>query len=363
MKNKLIALIMSTVLLSSASFTIADATVPVDINEMAMLAVYDSDGYLIDIETRPASVKSTSIGCQVETNTKYDNCTYKLILLDSGMILSDIAVTDTSNNILQSIENIPSPTLSPAYPSPTETPLPNASTKPVVSSDSQKYPSVYPSHKDAVSALALVRNVAKTIDENDETIVKIDCFYQGRERTLYIDESIDLTNGNALTTLKKGDMIHFTAKLNGKINTVSLDYRPSSDDIITSNPDISSFQKLIGSDSDFDTALGKNKTGYVFGVISDKNKGSITLCDTDGTLENSVDLSYSRDTIVYVCNMEKKPDVEIGTIAAIIKSSIPDMYKDDDGNITEWNEECDYVYALANVIDDEIVEMIIYTYE
>lgn len=342
MKNKILTILLSSAMLLSTSAVFADTPKSADITERTMLVVYDNNGYILAINT-PENVQLLNDTYYVTSKITADNVKYKLVLCDSGKIVTNVAVSSEYAGTSQT------PT-----PAPTPTAAPN---------ENPSYPSVYPSQKDAVFALALVKEVHTTLDENGDEIIKIDCFYQGSERQLLIDTDVRLTNGNELTTLKKGDMIHFSAKLSGEINTVSLDFRPNSKDIVP-NMSIPTFQALLSNSKapDYKTELGKKSTGYVFGIIQDTQKSSLTMYNIDGLAQNSVDLSYSKDTVVYLCDMDNKADVSITGTGDIRKSSIVKSTYDDDDNITVWDKENSYVYALANVIDGDIVEMIIYTY-
>lgn len=356
MKKKFLA-VLSALALSATQMPVFAQTVSLTYsqpegtkkNESVLMAAYNSEGFLLDIRSAKSTADANGV-CTVNMENEVAGADrYKIIYLNPFMFVNDVKVSDTQNT--QSPTESPVPTKAPHSESAGGQPAP--------------YPSAYPTQKDAINALALVTDVSLSLDENDEQTVKIDCMYQGRERILYVDHDIRLDNGNELTTLKKGDMIHFVTKLSGDIKSVSLDYRPSAKDIVTENKTPESFQEFLGSaeGEKYAQTLKKDETGYVFGVIQSRGNSSFTLYNADGLCENSIDLSFSEDTIVYVCNMEKsKPEISISASAAIQKSSIVKAAYDDDDNIDYTNENNSYVYALANVIDGDVAEMIIYTY-
>ena len=358
MKKKFITLLLAGSMLLSANAFAAQETAYTSGNTLLILSGYDKDNKLIGIRTYNSADDNSSITAD---DTVIENAKkYVLVKLDKSTNTFEI-IPDVTPDII-----VPKPTSEPTA-EPTVAPSAEPTTEPTTAPSAEPtapaYPSAYPTQKDAVNALALVTKVYKSLDENEETITKIDCYYQGRERTLFIEDDVKLTSGDDVTTLKEGDMIHFVVSLSGKIKTVSLDFRPSSKDIMSQNPNISSFQTLLGNanGADYPSALN-DKSGYYLGIITDKRNSSFTLYDIDGLAKHSADLSYSKDTIVYTCDLTKKTDISLSNSSGIQKSSIVKSSYDDDDNIT-WNSDSTYVYAVANVIDDEVAEMIVYTYD
>lgn len=361
MKNKILTLLLIGSMLFSANGVLAmeessgESLKPV-------LAAYNSEGRLIGIKTGISVISETdeqkNVSYAVSDADMIDNAAaYSLLLIDTAANTFTLT-KDISFVSVPTAEPSAEPTVEPST-APTAEPTAKPTATPAAT-----YPSVYPTQRDAVNAMALVTNVSRTVDENNDTITKIECYYQGSERVLLIEDGITLDNGNDLTTLKAGDMIHFITGLNGKIKSVSLDFRPTSKDTIKTSEDLATFQSMLSNvqGKKYADTLGNDKTGYLFGIIGDRGNNTITLYNTDGLYNSSVDLSYSRDTIVYTCNLYGKADISKATTSAIQKSSFSKSLIDDNDNIT-WSDDSTYVYALANVIDDEIVEVIIYTYD
>lgn len=357
MKNKITSLVISSVMMLPLCSAFAQAHSE---TTKVLVAAYDVNKRLIAVKcSNEYSFSETDNFYTVALEEKIENAdTYKLVIYDNGKIVSNVNVKTTAMNDTTVTE----PAVKPSE-KPESTPKPAPSTE---SAEPTAYPSVYPSKKDAVNALILVKEVSQTIDADDNAVTKIKGFYQGGEIELWVDDETELKYVDNISEIKSGDMLHMTNSLSGKIKTISLDYRPSTEDIMRSKSLPSSFQIFLKNSSgkNFESELGKNDTGYVFGVITDKSSSTVTLYDTNGLADDSVELAYSGDTIVYTVDMSSRtPKTEIAGKSAVSKSSITKTYFDEDDNITEWNRYNTYYYALANVIDGEIVEMIVYNYD
>lgn len=262
----------------------------------------------------------------------------------------------------------PAPTNNTGTPSPSKTPRPT-------------YHPAYESEKDAVEAIAVVRNVNMT-DVNGDTKYSINAYYRAEEVTFNIDEDkiIDSApdafselGGQSVGVLKKGDVIMIACTPSGSLKRVDLIARPVKDDIVTGSTDYGdNFEQLfscrgvVGGRTDwkagvYGAKLPSDGTGYVFGVIRAKDKGSVVLVNKDGMDKDAYYIDLSDNVIVYTCDVSDKNEVSVGGAANIIRSGIAKADLDEDDNIKEWKEGGEYNYALVRVVDQTAVEMVLYT--
>ncbi|MCH5185425.1 MAG: hypothetical protein J1F64_04780 [Oscillospiraceae bacterium] len=309
--------------------------------------------------------------------------TAKIILFESGEIIN--AVPSVREPELP--EKSPDESAAPAdSPEPTASPEQSASPKPTAVPEQSATPEitlnpVYPKEIDAVSAFAVVEKVTKTIID-DEIMYNVNVLYQGRERIFYIEPDVYISSapeigpfvtGSEAGALKEGDIISVKSSLSGKINDLVLVMRPPSKDILTSGKDYgSSFEYLysknyVPSAYSGDSVLlygskNNSRVKYAFGVITDKNSSSFTLRGADGKSNHSFDIDFDKNTCVYGIDADNANDVSIQKPSYIRKSAIPKAYFDDRDNISEWDRDCDYTYALVRIVDDCATDIAIITY-
>lgn len=260
----------------------------------------------------------------------------------------------------------------------TQAPEATASPKPT-SAPSQKYPSIYDKQIDAIDAIAVVDKVLQGANDNSEPFYYVNVLYQGEEMSLAIEENVTITEssdefaymtGQSVSSLKKGDVICFTANLSGKIRNVGLVYRPVEKNIVTDGNDYgNSFEKLISKNGaiverkDWSVMKygggGRTRSALAFGVISDKGSRSVTLLGADGISRNGINLDLKKDTIVYVCDMSARKELSIEGAGSIVKSSIPKSAEDEKGNII-YSDDCVINYALLRVVDGTVTDAVIY---
>ncbi len=240
--------------------------------------------------------------------------------------------------------------------------------------------SVYETEKDAISAFAIVTKVSKTLD-GDEPAIKVEALYQGREKTFLFAE--DITIGSApeykpellgmdAQSLKRGDIINISFAFSGKIKSLNLIARLPDTEIITDNTDFGySFEKIYsfggrvwwGSESYPANIFGteqNERVQYQFGVITDKQDGYYTISNKAGLFNEMTEISFLPETICYICDIGNRYQASLGTVYDIEKSYVPSAYFDDDGNITAWDPDVYYTYALSRTVDGVATDIVIF---
>lgn len=304
----------------------------------------------------------------------------KIVLFESGKILKNIIPEKSDTSLPEESESpSPSPEIT-TEPESTQAPESSPENTPQASPAATLNP-VYPKEIDAVSAFAVVKKVSKTYID-DEIVYDVTVFYQGAERLLHIKTDTYITSspdggpsvtGDDVSALREGDVISISSSVSGKIKGIVLVMRPPSKDPLVSGDDYGeSFERLYsrngipsayaGDDIVIYNNVSNARVKYAFGVITDKTSSSLTLCGTDGKENNSFYADIDKNTCVYGIDADDSNETSIENISYIRKSSIPKIYFDDDGNINEWNSECEYTYALVRIVDDTATDIAVITY-
>lgn len=238
----------------------------------------------------------------------------------------------------------------------------------------------YPTKLDAETAFMMVKDVTSEV-VGEEVKTRLDVFFRGGEQTLYFDEDKTLlaspsTNteliGAPLTSLKAGDIIYCsTTIITGKILTVELIYRPCNDDIITDTENFGTNFENLFTYNGYVTSVRPTPVAmygvdnylqyqYAFGLIKDKKKNYIELCNKNGVAGEDMIVPISNSTIVYVYDKAQRNKVYIGTVADIQKSEIYSFDLDSDENVISWSEDAAHNYALVRMAEGSALEMAIY---
>lgn len=240
--------------------------------------------------------------------------------------------------------------------------------------------SVYPAAMDAATAYMMVKEVEK-IAEEDDIKIKLTVFFQGKEKTLILEEDkvIDYASDmnyalaqESVTSLKAGDIIYCSTNLSGKIRTLELIYRPVSYDIITDERNYGdNFEKLYTIDGKvskayptqtvlFGGSVGSSRV-YAFGLIRECGANYMTLCNKSGLVSKCVDIDIDENTIVYVYDsLKKNGNVRIGDISDLVPSAFSAEAEDDAGNIIDMDNYFEHNYALARICDGTATEIAVY---
>lgn len=365
MKLKLIALtrlIALTTAMIMASVVVASAKTVVfenkqQIKGQAVVAVYDKTNMLKSCEFVSIAEDGTSFNMDYDKYTSDD-----VIKLYSMDLKSSMVVTPLDS---------PKPTATPtASPTPT--------TKPTTA-PATTYPPVYEKGVDAVLAPAMVTKVSMTLDKNSERQYEIEIYYQGRERTLFMPEDTKIANapaqyigliGSSVNSLKEGDVIVFSSRLSGRLNDISLVYRPQKEDIINDTTDFgSSFEELFSRNGTIGTEKSNTvykydrtntaRIQYAFGVVQDKRGNSFVLNNKSGKVDTQADMYIPDNAMVYVYDMSTNESY-MGNISDIEKSEISRQDMDDMDNIINWTQDGVRNYVLARVVDDVVTDAIVY---
>lgn len=266
------------------------------------------------------------------------------------------------------------PTIAPtAAPSPTASPA----SKPVQTKLPLK--SAYEREVDAMNAFAVVTSVSSVVNDDDEECYRVGILYQGYEMAVDIKKSIAITsssdafafmNGCDAGALEEGDVIFFTAKLSGEINSLSFIMRAVTPDILTDGNDYgASFEKLftdngtVAGNVSWDTLSygGSTKGGkyqFAFGVVFEKSGKAFSLLGPDGSIKNEIYINLADDTPVYVCDVSgnnKASKVSLGNISSITKSSLSAKTE-----TIKYDGKTKINYALVRLVNGTASDIVIY---
>lgn len=223
--------------------------------------------------------------------------------------------------------------------------------------DIQK-PETYPSGAASIGAIAVIKSAEDVVVEDDEIVTRIVCLYKGEEITVDLENDFKITattpqtaiyDGMKVSTLSEGDLVSFSAYLNGNISDVNLLFKPYKTDIITQQNNNIVFP------------VHSNKFN-TFGVIFERLKNNtVVLYDNTKLESNALYLSLHENAPVYVYDMSKRKDkLSIGTVSDIIKSEILPSELDDDKNIISWGAENVRNYAYVRVFNNLVCDIVVY---
>lgn len=300
--------------------------------------------------------------------------------IDTNMRVSYIAsqktyaveVTDAAATAEPSESAVPS-----ASAAPSATTAPEASAEPTQTASATPtktpFPSIYPKEIDAVNAPAVVKSIEETVVDGETHYTAV-LLYQGNEITTDIRDSVEISKapsdyssvaGNNASALAEGDVIYFTCDLQGRVKTLILVYRPSTDDYILDRDDIgSSFQNIFTPANGTTAVYGsKNNayTVYAFGAPVKKNKSTLLLANASG---KTMEIDTEDGTIVY--------NVEVGSrgyncelagtgIGSIYVNFIEkNNFDDDDDNVISWDDTDELAYALVRIVDGTATDVIVF---
>ncbi len=266
-----------------------------------------------------------------------------------------------------------------ATPAPEVTPLPTIEPTPV---PDKEYPSIFEKERDAAFTFAVVKKVSMVSDDGDDAYM-VDVLIRGEEHSYIVPDGATIKvasdyfqsfEGADASALKEGDIAYFETTAKDRVKAIALIYRPLSYNPITSAEDFGeNFEKLIAKngrvyDSLSDMpgtvipfgAKGNGRYQNAFGAVLDRDGEAFILGNRSGLYNKTTEISYEKDTIVYVVDMtDSGPKVSLGTVGDIVKSTIPKAAYDDFDNITHSD---DYIYniAFARVINYTATEVVIF---
>lgn len=245
-----------------------------------------------------------------------------------------------------------------------------------VEENSSNYPAVYNKEKYANRAIMLVTSVSNIYKDN-ELYVSVGVLFHGKERTLYIDPDVLISNtpeaygdvsGETAASLKKGDIINVSLLLGKSVDEVYLIFRPTIQNPVLQDTDFGiGFYKLFSTNgmvigkSDYKVMTPNtgvmNGYGYAFGMILDRNDNELQLCDKNGEVL-SVDIADG--AIIYEVNTEEKFEASASSLSALRKASGARKSFDEDGKFSGWKMDANYNYAFVRTIDKDATEVVLY---
>lgn len=243
--------------------------------------------------------------------------------------------------------------------------------------EESRFPEVYEIEKDANRAVMVVTSVASVI-ENEENVCEVKVLFHGRELTYFLPEDISLNAvpeyydnlaGENVYSLKKGDIIKLNVTFSGKLKSVDLIFRPTSQNPVFSDNDfgdgfLSLFSKngIVAGEEAYMVATPENggiKSGYsyAFGIIKDYNDFELQLCDASG---KALTIDVANKAICYIASKEDKFLPEKASLASIRQSTASKSAFDEDDNFLGWKEDESYNYAFVRLISNEATEVVLY---
>ena len=263
--------------------------------------------------------------------------------------------------------------ITPSEPTPTPTVTPTATP------EASSFPAAYESAAVAMQAFMVVKQINAAVTDNNDTVYALLAYYQGREITLMLPDDATLHSAPdaeshlaraSVSALQEGDVIYCTFSLSGALTKVDLIFRPQNNDIMTGETDFGAdFEQLFTTEGTVAgrwpaIRYGSNKFSgnqYAFGLIKDKtSRNLLVLANKTGLESNDLELDLQKDTIVYVYDKTARDKLSIGTLADITRSELPELVKDEDGNIKEWSKDYVYNYALARTYDGIVTDIIVF---
>lgn len=330
---------------------------------------YNSDGELVYSTTQAVTDKTVTLSNEI--------LNYELRAYIPG--------SDTVKNVSIGTGESPAPTSAPtASPAPTEEPEETPKITPTPGPyNPNEFPAVYEKAINAYYAFAVIEEVSTEAYES-EIGTRVKYYYQGEECSDWLSDEVEIlsspdTNpeltGAKLTSLKRGDVVFFNRRINGTIKEIAVIYRPAKSDIVTSTEDYgSNFEKLFTYNGvvtgysqwkvqPYGTRANSNGTYYAFGLVGKRDKTTLYLLNKSGKVDNTIELTMSEDTPVYICDMELTKGIETSKSTAIASCVPNSMWNNAEASDTKAIDlsEVSHDYALARIVDGTVMDIVVYT--
>ena len=330
--RKLICFISAIVMAASVM------CIPAQAADLSVIAIYDDEGTLV-----------------YSTNSQYifdgltdNSCIHRFVIPDKYSGMREKYYDNCENAVYQTWygEEADAP-WNTAESQPTEAPAseaPTAAPAPVKT----PYPAVYEKALDAVNAPAVVMEVNETLI-NGETWYDTAMLYQGVEinTKIYEDaviESAPPVNENLIgsntSALKKGDVIHFTCDLQGRVKSIEFIFRPTCEDYAQSGRTAAD---LVGSD---------RYSTFHFGVPIKTAKGYMELLGLDGKI---TEIDLHTGTFIYGDTIGRRS----GTVELLgtgYSSVMPTKLPHD--TFSSWEDISPTAYVLVRARNGTATEII-----
>ena len=336
---------------------------------------YNNNGELVYSTTQAVTDKTVTVPNEI--------LNYELRAYSPG--------TGVVKNVSIATGESPAPTSAPtASPAPTEEPAtteePEETPKVTPTPgpyNPNEFPAVYEKAINAYYAFAVIEEVSTEAYES-EIGTRIKYYYQGEECSDWLSDEVEIlsspdTNpeltGAKLTSLKRGDVVFFNRRINGTIKELAVVYRPAKSDILSSTEDYgTNFEKLFTYNGvvtgysqwkvqPYGTKANSDGTYYAFGLVGKRDKTTLYLLNKSGNVDNTIELTMSEDTPVYICDMELTKGIETSkstAIASCVPNSIWDKAEGSDTKAIDLSE-VSHDYALARIVDGTVMDIVVYT--
>ena len=200
MKKKLLSLILAAVMALPLTVFAENTAIRDMGNERAVLICYDN-GRLV----YSSLLKSENGAFDVEIPDEYKNTYKKLYYVgtDTFADFDDAEKVTPEETAAPSVSPSPEPTVTPE-------PSPTPASKPTAVPETE---TPYEKAADGVFASALVTNVARSINSDDEEITSLTVYYQGKEVVMPVEDDVKISTapkahadlaGQTADSLKKG---------------------------------------------------------------------------------------------------------------------------------------------------------------
>lgn len=213
---------------------------------------------------------------------------------------------------------------------------------------------VYGNTAAAIGAFAVVKDVCEELNVSNEAVASLTVLYRGEECKVEFDIDYLLSyqeseESISVLDLEAGDIIRLKATLSGKLVGAEFIFKAPKTDVVLDEEEASRLY----------TTITDKKNMNVFGVVADVYDDTLVLYNQGGLERDALYLDIDPNTVVYGFDASlRKDNVKILSAKKIPKSEI--FSKDEDDNITNWEEKRDRVYAYVRVYDGIVCDVMLY---
>ena len=224
----------------------------------------------------------------------------------------------------------------------------------IVLYEKEEFVPVYGNTKAAIGAFAVVKDVQEELNILNEAVASVTVLYRGEELKVEFDTDYllpysDGTDRISVLDLEAGDIIRLKANLSGKLSGAEFVFKAPETDVVLDEVEASRLY----------TTITDTEKMNVFGIVADVFDDTLVLYNQSGLESEALYLDIEPNTVVYSYDASsRKEKVKILSATEISKSEI--FSKDENDNITNWDEESDRVYAYVRVYDGILCDVMLY---
>ncbi len=213
---------------------------------------------------------------------------------------------------------------------------------------------VYGNTAASIDAFAVVKDICEELNASNEVVASLTVLYRGAECKVEFDNDYVLSYPDwyekiSVLDLEPGDIIRLKATLSGKLIGAEFVFKAPKTDVVLDEKEASRLYKIITD----------KKNMNVFGVVCDVYDDTLVLYNRSGLERDALYLDIDPNTVVYGFDASlRKDNVKILSAQKIPRSVI--FSKDEDDNITSWEEKRDRVYAYVRVYDGIVCDVMLY---